>query len=80
MFPPCGRRSSESSEDSAYGVLSNCGGPLKSVLIEEIGLDAKSRDVIPAFLIGLQTIYSNEALRTDLFGLLDEHILPAKGL
>ena len=56
MISPCGRHSSESSEDSAYGVLSNCGGSLGSVLIEEIGFNAESRDDIPALLIGLQTI------------------------
>ena len=72
--------SSESLEDSACGVSSNCIGRLGSVLIEEIGLDAKSHDDIPALLIGLQTIYTNDATRTELFCLLDEHITLARGL
>ena len=43
----------EGSQDLACG---NCGGPLGSVLIEEIGFNTESRDDIPALLIGLQTI------------------------
>ncbi len=77
MFPPCGQHSSESSEDSACGVFSNCGCPLGSVFIEEVELDTKSRDDIPALMIGLQTTYTSEATWTGLFGLPDEHILPA---
>ena len=67
----------EGSQDLACG---NCGGPLGSVLIEEIALDTKSSDDIPALLIGLQAIYTNDATRTELFCLLDEHITPARGL
>ena len=72
--------SSESLEDSACGVSSNCGGRLGSVVIEEIGLDTKSHDDIPAFVIGLWAIYTSEATRTELFDPLDEHILPARGV
>ena len=50
--------------------------PLGSVPIEDIELDVKSRDDIPAILIGLQEIYRNEATREELFRLLDEHVLP----
>ena len=50
--------------------------PLGSVPIEDIKLDAKSRDDIPALLIGLQAIYRSKATREELFRLLDEHILP----
>ena len=50
--------------------------PLGSVPIEEIKLNAKSRDDTPALLIGLQAIYKDEATRAELFSLLDEHILP----
>ena len=50
--------------------------PLGSILIEEIKLNAKSRDDIPTLLIGLQAIYKDEAPRDELFALLDEHILP----
>ena len=37
--------------------------PLGSVPIEDIELDVKSRDDIPAILIGLQAIYKDEATR-----------------
>ena len=49
--------------------------PAGSVPIEKIEMDTKSRDDIPALLIGLQEIYVNEATRTELCRLLDEHIL-----
>ena len=44
--------------------------------IEDIQLDHKSRDDIPAVLLGLQHLYSNEETREKLFSLLEEHILP----
>ena len=44
--------------------------------IEDIKLDHKSRDDIPAVLLGLQHLYSHEETREKLFSLLDEHILP----
>ena len=50
--------------------------PLGSIPIEDIKLNAKSRDDTPALLIGLQAIYKDEALRHELFALLDKHILP----
>ena len=50
--------------------------PLGSIPIEDIKLNAKSRDDTPALLIGLQAIYKDEALRNELFALLDKHILP----
>ena len=50
--------------------------PLGSIPIKEIKLNVKSRDDIPELLIGLQTIYKEEATRAKLFALLDEHILP----
>ncbi len=46
------------------------------VRIEEIRLDAKSRDDIPALLIGLQHLYSDAKFRERLFALLDRYILP----
>ena len=51
---------------------------LGSTDIGAIELDAKSRDDIPALLIGLQAIYMNEETRTELFRLLDAHILPGR--
>ena len=50
--------------------------PPGSVPIEEIKLNAKSRDDTPALLIGLQAIYKDEATRAELFSLLDAHVLP----
>ena len=44
--------------------------------IEDIKLDHKSRDDIPAVLLGLQHLYSHEETREKLFSLLEEHILP----
>ena len=46
------------------------------VEIEEIWLDPKSRDDIPAVLKGLQHLYSNEETRAELFTLLEAHIRP----
>ena len=44
--------------------------------IENIELDYKSRDDIPAVLLGLQHLYSHKQTRDKLFSLLEEHILP----
>ena len=44
--------------------------------IEDIKLDHKSRDDIPAVLLGLQHLYSHQETREKLFSLLEEHILP----
>ncbi len=49
---------------------------LGSVPIGDIELDMKSRDDIPAVLIGLQAIWGNGETRDELLRLLDEHILP----
>ena len=49
---------------------------LGEVHIENIELDLKSRDDIPALLLGLQHLYADEQFRARLFALLDEHILP----
>ena len=49
---------------------------LGSTDIGAIELDAKSRDDIPALLIGLQAIYLDEKTRTELFRLLEAHVLP----
>lgn len=47
---------------------------LGQLRIEDIKLDAKSRDDIPAILKGLQHIYRNEETRAELFEL--RHIRP----
>ena len=47
---------------------------LGEVRIEDIELNLKSRDDIPALLLGLQHLYRDD--RTRLFALLDRHILP----
>ena len=49
---------------------------LGAVGIADIELDLKSRDDIPALLLGLQHLYSNQETRTALFSLLEEHIGP----
>ena len=49
---------------------------LGSVPIGDIELDAKSRDDIPAVLIGLQAVRGNGETRDELLRLLDERILP----
>ena len=47
------------------------------VRIEDIELDIKCRDDLPALLIGLQHLYSQqEALRDRILALMDECILP----
>ena len=49
---------------------------LGEIGIENIDLDFKSRDDIPALLIGLQHLYSDEDFRERLFALMEEHMLP----
>lgn len=49
---------------------------LGSVDIGAIKLNAKSRDDIPAILIGLQAIWNDKAAREELFRLLDARVLP----
>ena len=49
---------------------------LGQLCIEDIKLDARSCDDIPALLRGLQHIYRNEKTRAELFALLEAHICP----
>ena len=49
---------------------------LGEIAIDKIWINPKSRDDIPAVLKGLQHIWCDEALREQLYALLDEHILP----
>jgi hypothetical protein len=49
---------------------------LGEICIEDIELDLKSRDDIPALLLGLQHLYADGHFRSRLFALLEEHILP----
>ncbi len=44
--------------------------------IADIRIDPKSRDDIPALLIGLQHLYTDESLRNRLFDLLEREVLP----
>ena len=46
------------------------------VPIESIRIDEKSRDDIPALLLGLKHLYVNEDLRQELFTLLRRHVAP----
>ena len=49
---------------------------LGEIGIEDIWINLKSRDDIPALLLGLQHLYADEETRTRLFALLEEHMLP----
>ena len=49
---------------------------LGEIGIEDIWINLKSRDDIPALLLGLQYLYADEETRTRLFALLEEHMLP----
>ena len=49
---------------------------LGEIRIEDIRINLKSRDDIPALLLGLQHLYADEETRTRLFALLEEHMLP----
>ena len=49
---------------------------LGEIRIEDIELDMKSRDDIPALLMGLRFLYSDETFRVRLFALMDEYMLP----
>lgn len=49
---------------------------LAGTAIEDIRFNLKSRDDIPAILIGLQHIYTNPQTRKKLFSLLEEKFLP----
>ena len=53
---------------------------LGSVGIEEIRLDPKSRDDIPAVLLGLQHLYADVDLRARLFALLEQELCPGVSL
>ena len=52
--------------------------PLGATPIEEIEINPKSRDDIPALLLGLQTIWKDTDRRAELFELLDRHLVPGK--
>ena len=49
---------------------------LGEIRIEDIRINLKSRDDIPALLLGLQHLYSDEETRIRLFALIEEHVLP----
>lgn len=51
---------------------------LGELAIADINIDLKSRDEVAQLLRGLQHIYTNEVLRTEVFQLLEEHIQPKK--
>ena len=46
------------------------------IRIEDIKLNFKSRDDVPALLFGLQYLYSRKALRDRLFAIMNEYIRP----
>lgn len=43
----------------------------------DIAIDLKCRDEIPQLLLGLQAIYSNKQVRSQVFAILN-HIIPEK--
>ncbi len=49
---------------------------LGEVRIEDIRINRKSRDDIPALLLGLQHLHGDEESRTRLFALLEDYMLP----
>ncbi len=49
---------------------------LGEVGIADIRINPKSRDDIPALLIGLQALYADAGLRDRLFAILEDQILP----
>ena len=53
---------------------------LGTVGIEEIRLNPKSRDDIPAILLGLQHLYADVDLRARLFALLEQELCPGVSL
>jgi transposase, IS5 family len=51
---------------------------LGSTPIEEIEIDKRSRDELPAIIRGLQYIYTEPGINEEVFGLLEESIKPGK--
>ena len=66
----------DSSQGSSMRHVRNPQMELGEVRIEDIRINLKSRDDIPALLLGLQHLYADEETRTRLFALLEEHMLP----
>ena len=52
-------------------------GGLGRVRIDTIEIGPKSRDDVPAIMLGLQALYVDEARREALFQLLEKHVSPA---
>ena len=48
------------------------------VPIENVKIPLKSRDELPATLVGLQWIWSHPTLKEQIFGLLEKHIFSGK--
>src|SRR3990172_1433337 len=57
-------------------VIENPQMQIGEVDISKIKFDPKSRDDIPQLLKGLQFLYTNPALREEIFSLLEKHIAP----
>jgi hypothetical protein len=57
-------------------VVQNPQMQIGEVDISQIKFDPKSRDDIPRILRGLQYLYTNAALREEIFRLLEERIAP----
>ena len=66
----------DSSRGSIMRHVRNPQMELGEIRIEDIRINLKSRDDIPALLLGLQHLYADEETRTRLFALLEEYMLP----
>ena len=53
-------------------------GGLGRVPIEWIEINPKSRDDVPAIMLGLKALYCNETRRETLFQLFEKHVTPDK--
>ena len=64
---------------SAIRVVKNYQTAFNRIAIEDIAIDASSRDDIPAVLKGIQQLYRDPDVRERLFDLLEKHLLQRVG-
>ena len=60
-------------------IVKNYQTAFDQIAIEDIQIDASSRDDIPAVLKGIQHVYCDLAVRERLFALMEEHLLQPAG-
>ena len=71
---PMALKRADSRDSSQGNILRYVRNP--QMELGEIRINLKSRDDIPALLLGLQHPYADGETRTRLFALLEEHVLP----